>query len=572
MQINKTPEVSKSILWEALKAYLHGQIISFSAHQTKTKKEKRQKLIEQISEIDHQYAESSTAELLTKRITLQTEFNLLASDETVKLINRSRHKYYEYGDKIGKYLAHQIRVSETSKLITEIRTGSGCITKDQLEINQEFRFVLYSKLYSTQSVKEVKLLDDFFDNLDIPSINERNKKLLEEPISLEEVRIAIQNLQSSKAPGPDGYTPEFYKMFLADIAPLLIDVFNESLERGLLPATFYQASISLLHKKGKDPFDPASYRPVSLLNVDNKILAKIMTIRLENILPSIIHEDQTGFIKNRQMVHNIRRLFDIIYSSHLRSYLEILISLDAEKAFDRVEWDYLFSALSRFGFGSIFISWIRLLYASPISSVQTNKLRSDYFMLERSTRQGCPLSPMLFALAIEPLAISSGVFRGEGEHKVSLYADDLLLYISNPSKSIPAITSTLKKFGQISEYKLNMGKSILFPINNLADQQSFETLPIKTLTEFKYLGINVTKIFVDLYKENFSKLLDQITQDLQRWSHIAISLAGKNNIIKMNILPFFLFLFQCIPSRRVFFSIFLIKLFQNLFGIGRFLE
>lgn len=106
MQMNKTPEVSKSILWEALKAYLRGQMISFSAHQTKTKKEKRQKLIEQISEIDHQYAKSPTAGLLTKKITLQTEFNLLASDETVKLINRSRHKYYEYGDKIGKYLAH----------------------------------------------------------------------------------------------------------------------------------------------------------------------------------------------------------------------------------------------------------------------------------------------------------------------------------------------------------------------------------------------------------------------------------------------------------------------------------
>lgn len=249
-------------------------------------------------------------------------------------------------------------------------------------------------------------MDDFFDNLDIPSINERDKKLLEESITLEEVGIAIQSLQSSKAPGPDGYTPEFYKKFLADIAPLFLDVFNESFERGLLPATFYQASISLLHKKDKDPLDPASYRPVSLLNVDNKILAKIMAIRLENILPKIIHEDQTGFIKNRQMVHNIRRLFDIIYSSHSRSYSEILISLDAEKAFDRVEWDYLFSALSRFGFGSTFISWIRLLYASPMSSVQTNKLRSDYFMLERSTRQGCPLSPMLFALAIEPLAIS----------------------------------------------------------------------------------------------------------------------------------------------------------------------
>lgn len=196
-----------------------------------------------------------------------------------------------------------------------------------------------------------------------------------------------------------------------------------------------------------------------------------MAIRLENILPTIIHEDQKGFIKNRQMAHNIRRLFGIIHSSHSRSYSEILISLDAENAFDRVEWDYLFSALSRFRFGSAFILWIRLLYASPMSSVQTNKLRSDYFMLARSTWQGCPLSLMLLALANEPLAISlqnltvySGVHRGVGNHKVSLYVDDLLWYISNPSKSIPAIISTLKKFGQISGYKLNMGKNYHFQL------------------------------------------------------------------------------------------------------------
>ncbi len=147
MQTNKTPEVSKSILWEALKAYLHGQIISLHAHQTKTQKEERQKIIEQISEIDHQYALSPTTELLTKRITLQTELNLLSSAETIKLIHFSRHKYYEYGDKIGKYLAHQIRVSETSKLITEIRMGSGCITKDQLEINKELK-QFYMKIFN----------------------------------------------------------------------------------------------------------------------------------------------------------------------------------------------------------------------------------------------------------------------------------------------------------------------------------------------------------------------------------------------------------------------------------------
>lgn len=103
--------------------------------------------------------------------------------------------------------------------------------------------------------------------------------------------------------------------------------------------------------------------------------------------------------------------------------------------------------------GTTFVSLIKLLYVQPQASIQTNNINSSYFPLEGSTRQGCLLSPLLFALAIEPLAIAlgttkeySGILRGKTEHKVSLYADDLLLYISNPTESLPVIMSILKDF------------------------------------------------------------------------------------------------------------------------------
>lgn len=98
---------------------------------------------------------------------------------------------------------------------------------------------------------------------------------------------------------------------------------------------------------------------------------------------------------------------------------EVLISLDAEKAFDRVEWGYLIYALQSFGFGKSFISWVRLLYKAPLASVRTNNISSAYFQINRGTRQGCPLPPLLFAVAIEPLAIALhqnvnivGIIRG----------------------------------------------------------------------------------------------------------------------------------------------------------------
>lgn len=120
---------------------------------------------------------------------------------------------------------------------------------------------------------------------------------------------------------------------------------------------------------------------------------------------SIISVDQTGFIKNRYSYFNIRRVFDIFYTSS-NDTPECVLSLDAEKAFDLVEWGYLFAVLENFNFGPVFIAWIKLLYHCPTASVLTNSQQSQPFNLMRGTRQGCPLSPLLFNLAIEPLEIA----------------------------------------------------------------------------------------------------------------------------------------------------------------------
>ena len=140
----------------------------------------------------------------------------------------------------------------------------------------------------------------------------------------------------------------------------------------------------------------------------------------------------------------MRRLFNILYADHSTLQPETIFSLDAEKAFDRVEWDYLFTVLKKFEFGPIFCNWIKILYSTPTASVRTNNITLRYFPLQRGTRQGCCLSPLLFDLAIEPLAIAMcsddgvpGVTRRGLVHKVSLYDDDLLLYIANPVTSIP---------------------------------------------------------------------------------------------------------------------------------------
>lgn len=229
-----------------------------------------------------------------------------------------------------------------------------------------------------------------------------------------------------------------------------------------------------------------------------------------------------------------------------------------------MEWRYLFYTLEKFGFGKNFVTWVKLLYSAPVASVRTNNTQSAYFPLHRSTRQGCPLSPLLFALAIEPLSIAlhcdpriTGIFRNGVEQRVSLYVDDLLLYISNFSVSIPAALTIFNSFGAISGYKLNLNKSELFPLNKTAHEYPLHSLPFKIAKHsFTYLGVQVTAEFKDLYKANFVPLITRIQEDFDRWSVLNLSLAARINSVKMNTLPKFLYLFQCVPIflPQMFFS------------------
>ena len=265
------------------------------------------------------------------------------------------------------------------------------------------------------------------------SVSEEQNIKLSADVSTSEIIMAIKSMQNNKSPGPDGFTTECYKKCSPQLAPILQTMFKEALSSGSLPMTLRQASISLLVKKDRDPLLCSSYRPISLLNVDFKVLSKVLAKRLENVIPDIISPDQTGFIQNRHSYSNLRKLFNIVHSARSPDP-EVVISLDAEKAFDRVEWRYLFIALQKCGFKKEFIAWIRILYSSPLAAIISNNTVSNYFPLGRGTRQGCPLSPLLFALAIEPLATKlclckdfKGIDRAGQKLKVSLYADDLLL-------------------------------------------------------------------------------------------------------------------------------------------------
>ncbi len=171
-------------------------------------------------------------------------------------------------------------------------------------------------------------------------------------------------------------------------------------------------------KKGKPETDPANYRPIALLNFYQKVLTKILSSRLAQHISTIIHPDQTGFIPGRFSFCNFRLLLNILYTNRQLANNSAAVVSDAQKAFDQIEWPYMFEALKQFGFGDRFINWIKIVYFCTSSSVLTNGIRSSSFELQRGVRQGDPLSPLVFNIALELLAV--GIRTHPHIHGISL--------------------------------------------------------------------------------------------------------------------------------------------------------
>ena len=170
-------------------------------------------------------------------------------------------------------------------------------------------------------------------------------------------KLSDSKLKTNKAPGTDGYTSEFYKVLGEPMIPLLNNAFNWVLKEGDIPNSWSEAHISVIPKEGKDKMECSNFRPVSVLNQDYRLFTTILARRLETILPDIIHQDQTGFIKQRQTQDNIRRTLHVMQNIIEKRIEAIILGLDAEKAFDSVRWDFLYMVLERFGFHATFVQY-----------------------------------------------------------------------------------------------------------------------------------------------------------------------------------------------------------------------
>ncbi len=222
---------------------------------------------------------------------------------------------------------------------------------------------------------------------------------------------------------------------------------------------------------------------------------------------NLIHSDQTGFLKNRFIGENIRKTLDLIEYTEQEDIPALLISIDFEKCFDRVEWQAVTGALRYFNFGEKFIKWINLLYQNIESCTTNNGFSSNWFKPSRGLRQGCPLSPYLFLVTAELLGNSirknkniKGIKLNDNEYKLTQYADDTNLFTLYNTDSLNSIIHTFSEIQKQTGLKINYDKTSIYRIGSIrhSNAKLYTLKPFKWETDpINLLGIIFIKDIVD---------------------------------------------------------------------------
>jgi len=558
------------LMWDTIKSSIRGECIKFNS---KLKKEDRNllskaekelaELQSTLSQISSEYnVNSQEIRDLDNNINIKKDvINELLDKECKGEILRSKLQYYEEGDKPSKFFLGLERSRAANKTINKLVTNNGSTITDPKEIlSEQCRF--YKNLYkSSLNALDPERIEDrniVLENMlksPSPKVNRTQQHELIRPVTEQEIWNIIKNSVKNKSPGTDGLTNEFYIKFWPHVKEYVMKAYDHSLNTGQLSINQRQGIISVIPKGNKDTTRLKNWRPITLLNQDYKYLAKCLADRCKNILPSIINYDQSGFVPGRVIGSNIIRVQDLINQCRETNTKALLMCIDYEKAFDSIEWCFVFRALEYFNFPKQYIEWIKTFYNNINTCTINNGNISEFFNPERGVRQGCPLSPILFVISVELLAIEvrkNGKIRGIkgklGEHKISQFADDTTFFLHNSKDTIDELYKTLADFTIVSGLRLNQDKTEVLPLGSATQNECPTLLRPHIKDKVKLLGVTITLDKASTVEVNFNQVIEKMSNLMQLWSKRNLSLAGRICVLKSLIISKLIYNVICLPS------------------------
>jgi exonuclease III len=444
-----------------------------------------QKLTNLISEIQ---GKPATEENARREAYLQSDLNEWLTRSDLLWKQKSRELWLKNGDRNTKFFHLSTIIKRRHNSIDAIKTDEGVWIIDA-KLLREFISEKFEVLFK---VEDVTFPQDL-DNLIPQSITAVENEELNQISSPAEIKRVIFDMDSLKAPGPDGFPPLFYKHYWNIVGGNVIDTVQDFFKHDRLSQELNSTFIVLIPKV-PNPTSTSHYRPISLCNVVYKAISKILVAKLRPLLDKLISPAQSAFILGRWIAENQVIVKELIHSFKTRKVKEgfVAIKIDLQKAYDRLTWGFLKVVLLKFGFSAGFVKWIMLCVTFVSSYLLNNGGKTKTFFPTRGLRQGDPLSPYLFILCQEVLsrmferqhALGNlhGVRMNVTGPAIShvMFADDIMIFAKANRREVEVVDDCLESYCQWSGQLVNRGKSGLFFLKRMHRVYALMLLEVNT--------------------------------------------------------------------------------------------
>ncbi|WVZ75253.1 hypothetical protein U9M48_023327 [Paspalum notatum var. saurae] len=509
----------------AVRRFLRG----WANHTNRVYKQKKTDLQAEINELDIAAESRDLTDLEREHLGhAQDQLASLLREEEIKYYQRAKVKDVLLGDNNTRYFQLIANGKHRKKRIYSLDHEDGKIEGQENLKGYITKF--YKELFGEPDESLLTLNEEEIDDIQRVSVTEN--ALLTGIFTEDEIKEAVFQMEHNEAPGSDGFPAEFYQKFW--------DVIKGDLLCMDLPLFSLNFGVITLIPKVQEANVIQKFRPICLLNVSFKIFTKVATIRLNRIADKVVSPTQTAFMRGRNILEGVVILHETIHEMHRKRLNGVILKIDFEKAYDKVKRPFLFQTLRMKGFSSKWISWVKSFIMGGSVAVNVNDDVGKFFQTKKGLRQGDPLSPLLFNIVADMLAILinrakehgqvSGVVPHliDGGLSILQYADDTIIFMENDLEKARNMKLLLCAFEQVSGLKINFHKSEILCFGNARDSlESYLELFGCKQGDFpiKYLGMPIH--FKKLRNSDWNIVEERVQKRLASWKGKHLSIGGR---------------------------------------------